>query len=208
MRLTTLLTALVAASFGMAWASSLEAPVQATSRGTAIAYPPVFDDSGTNTSRETTANAVHEILNKGGFKTVEPETGESAWTKLGYKTPGLMSPPTLEQLAKFGKAVSADFVVSTKIHFHTRSIWVNLGPKTISTCTAHVTVVDVKKNKIAYEKEAEGRSDEKSDGLKIAGSLLITPLITAVSGGPKTPQEQRAGQIAVAKALNDFIVVK
>ena len=34
---------------------------------------------------------------------------------------------------------------------------------------------------------------------------LLTPLASIVSGGPKTPHEQRAVQIAVAKALRDWV---
>jgi hypothetical protein len=35
--------------------------------------------------------------------------------------------------------------------------------------------------------------------------VLLTPLVTVVSGGPKTPHEQRAVQIAVAKAFRDWV---
>jgi heat shock protein HslJ len=61
---------------------------------------------------------------------------------------------------------------------------------------------------VVYEADAEGRSDEKTDSLKVAGALLISPLVTVVSGGPKTPQETRAAQIAIARSLEKFVVVE
>ncbi len=200
-KLTSLLIALVLVA---PFAST--AHQAAPSRGTIVAYPNVFDGTGTNTSRSKTIDSVEEIFKKGGFTLSSDSAATAAWKKLKYRTPTMMSPPTQAQLVKFGKALKVKYVASTKLNFHTRSIWVNLGPKTISTCTAHVTIVDTATNKIVYDREGTGRSDEKSDVLKIAGALLISPLVTAVSGGPKTPQETRAGQIAVAVALNDFIV--
>lgn len=104
-------------------------------------------------------------------------------------------------LKKFGKATGADVVLYGSIKWHTRSIWVNAGPKTISTATVTVYAYDVKSGKVTYKRSGlEGRSDEKTDGLKVAGAILISPLVTAVSGGPATPQEQRAAQIALARA--------
>ena len=41
--------------------------------------------------------------------------------------------------------------------------------------------------------------------VKAGADVLLTPLVTVVSGGPKTPHEQRAVQIAVAKALKDWV---
>jgi hypothetical protein len=35
----------------------------------------------------------------------------------------------------------------------------------------------------------------------------VTPLVSAVSGGPKTPHETRAAQIAAARALEKFVTV-
>jgi len=48
-------------------------------------------------------------------------------------------------------------------------------------------------------------SSTPTDAVKAGLDLLLTPLVTFVSGGPKTPHEQRAVQIAVAKALKDWV---
>lgn len=177
------------------------------SRGTVAIYPVLFDSSGTDTSRQKTEDALYEVFKKGGFKVISEGTSAAAWKKQGLKTPTYTRPPSVPQLVKFGNSAGARYVVMAQIHYRTRSIWVNLGPKTISSCDISVTIIDTQKGAIAYEADASGRSDEKSDPLKVAGALLISPLVTAVSGGPKTPQESRAGQIAVAKALQKFIIV-
>lgn len=181
---------------------------QAPSRGTVAIYPVIFDDTGTETSRDTTKKAIYEVMQKAGFKPIEERKASAGWTNLDFAEPTMAKPPTAKQLARFGADLGAKYVVTATVHFHTRSIWVNLGPKTISTCDVTVTIIDPKTGKIAYEKQASGRSDEKSDPLKVAGAVLISPLVTAVSGGPKTPQESRAGQIAAANALYKFVVPK
>jgi hypothetical protein len=48
-------------------------------------------------------------------------------------------------------------------------------------------------------------STAKEDSLKAVGTILLTPLFTVVSGGPKTPHEQRAVQLAIAKAIQPWL---
>ena len=114
--------------------------------------------------------------------------------------------PTRATLEAFGKAVHADKVYYGSVSWHTRSIWVDLGPKTISTATVNAYVFDVNANKVVYKSEGiEGRSDEKENGYKIAADILISPLVTVVSGGPATPHEQRAVQIALGRAYHSWV---
>ncbi len=181
---------------------------QAESRGSIAVYPVVFDKSGTETSRAKAKEAMSEIFRKGGFKLLSDSKAATAWRGTGFRTPTISRPPTTRQLSQFGRAAGVRYVCTSQVTFHTRSIWVNLGPKTISNCAISVTIVDTRSGKIAYEGNGEGRSDEKSDGLKVAGAILISPFVTAISGGPKTPRESRAAQIASSRALEQFIVVK
>ncbi|HXG23711.1 MAG TPA: hypothetical protein VNJ09_04080, partial [Chthonomonadales bacterium] len=51
-------------------------------------------------------------------------------------------------------------------------------------------------------------STAKEDTLKAAGTILLTPLFTVVSGGPKTPHEQRAVQLAIAKAMQPWLATR
>jgi heat shock protein HslJ len=187
---------------------AMVASAQPAARGTIVVYPTVFDKSGTDTSRKAAEAALKEVLKKGGFKLVASETAAAKWRSNGLRVPTSERPPSSQDLAKVGRLVSADFAVTTHVSFHTRSIWVNLGPKTISDCHMVTTIVDSKSGKVVYEGDATGRSDEKSDTLRVLGALLISPLTTAISGGPKTPQETRAAQIAAARSLEQFVKVK
>lgn len=180
---------------------------QAPSRGTITVHPVVFDKSGTDTSRAKAEAAVNEILTKGGFKLIANSKSAETWRAKGFRQPTSTRPPSAQNLVAVGRAVGARYVCAVQVAFHTRSIWVNLGPKTVSTCHMVTTIVDSRSGKIVHDSEVDGRSDEKSDGLKVAAALLITPLVTAVSGGPKTPQEIRAAQIAAARSLEKFVTV-
>jgi hypothetical protein len=188
-------------------ASTSSALGQAPSRGSVAVFPVVFDDSGTTTSRAKAKEAMVEIFKKGGFKVHDDASASKAWRSKGYRVPTTARPPSTSQLASFGQTAGVKYVSTAHVTFHTRSIWVNLGPKTISNSTISVTIIESSTGKVVYEGDGEGRSDEKSDGLKIAAALLVTPLVTAVSGGPKTPHETRAAQIASARALEKFVVV-
>jgi hypothetical protein len=111
-------------------------------------------------------------------------------------------------MVRFGNALHARYVVSAAVGFHSRSIWVDLGPRTCSTATINLKIANVPENRIVYDrKNVRARSDERLDPVKAAADVVFTPLVTAVSGGPKTPREQRAVQIAETRALRGFVGV-
>ena len=114
--------------------------------------------------------------------------------------------PSKSTLEAFGKANHASVVLYGAASWHTRSIWVDTGPKTISTATVDAYVFDVASDKVVYRsKRVQGRSDEKENAYKIVADILITPLVTVVSGGPATPREQRAVQIALSRAYHVWV---
>jgi len=169
-----------------------------------VTYPWLFDE-GTPTSRETAMNALAEIGKRNGYNVISQEKADAAYLQRKLPMLSAVNGPTLAQLALYGKSLGASYVVFGSISWHTRSIWVGAGPKTISTCTVDASVLDVATGKVSYSKEGvTGRSDEREDAVKLAAAVLITPLVTAVSGGPKTPQEQRAVQIALARAFANW----
>lgn len=180
---------------------------QSESRGRVAVYPVVCDNTGTDTSQAKAREAVTEVFRKDGFEVVDSRTSDSQWKSKKLATPTLTRPPQTKDLGTFGRAVKADYVCTVSVTFHTRSIWVNLGPKRISRCHMTVTIVNPDTGKIVYEAEGDGGSDKKSDKLKVAGALLVSPLVTAVSRGPKTPQESRAAQIAASVTFKKFVVV-
>lgn len=190
------------------WASCLPAThAQESSRGAAVVFPVVYSrNSGSAGSRKTAVASVGEALQKAGFTLVSDTVGANTWSRLRLPSPSAGRPASLAQTVRFGEAVKARYVVAPVFDFHSRSIWVDLGPKTISTATVSIVITDVKSKKVVYTKEkVQARSDEKFDPVKAGADILLTPLVSVVSGGPKTPHEQRAVQIAVVKALKDWV---
>jgi hypothetical protein len=180
---------------------------QETPRGTVVVYPVVFSrNSGTSTSRRMAVEAVNAVLQKAGYTLISSTVAANAWRDFGFPMPTADRPPTLSDLVRLGKEVKAQYVISPVFDFNSRSIWVDLGPKTVSTATVDILIASVAQDKIVYNREdVSGRSDEKFDALLAGADLIGTPLVTMASGGPKTPHEQRAVRIAVVKAFRDWI---
>jgi hypothetical protein len=183
------------------------AGVQTTRKGTAVVYPVLFKrNSGSDTSRATAIQAIGEVLQKSGYTLASGDVAASTWKQFRFPFPTSDSPPTTDELSKLGKAVKAKYVVYATFDFNSRSIWVTTGPKTISTVTTGITIVNSSTQKVVYHKKnVQARSDEKEKVVKVVAAVLITPLVTAVSGGPKTPQEQRAAQLSVGEALLPWV---
>lgn len=174
-------------------------------RGSLAAYPWVFQN-GNVTSRTLAVSTAELIGRRANFASVSNKLAKEAWSNSGLPTPSYGHLPSKASLRTFGKALKVNRVMYGSVSWHTRSIWVNVGPKTISTATASVYVYDVNSNKVVYRKlNVQGRSDEKTNGWKIAGDVLLTPLVTGVSGGPATPREQRAVEIALRRAYYGWV---
>jgi hypothetical protein len=195
--------AVAATAFGMAVQdkTNLDLP-----KGTAVSFPWVFEN-GTETARTTALESGNDILHKAGYASIPFEVAQASWTSHKLRVPSFGHLPSRTRLQTFGRSLKADKVIYGSVSWHTRSIWVNMGPKTISTATINVYVYDVKSGKVDFtRKSIEGRSDEVSNNYKLAADVFFTPLVTAVSGGPATPQEQRAVQIAMGLALHDWVL--
>jgi hypothetical protein len=176
-------------------------------KGTVAVYPIIFNhNSGDETSRKTAIGAIDESLQKGGYTLISSRVAANTWRRLGLPMATAEEPARRTDLVRLGTELKARYVVSAVVLFHTRSIWVDLGPRTVSSATVDIVITDVNDDKTVYSRtDVTGRSDEKFDLAKAGADLLITPLVTIVSGGPKTPHEQRAVQIAVAKAMRDWV---
>jgi hypothetical protein len=174
----------------------------AQGKGSAAAYPWGFNN-GTGTSRATAITTAQQIARRAGYASISGTVAKNAWT---YTMPAYGSTPSRGALAGFAKKVKANAVIYGSVSWHTRSIWVGAGPKTISTATVNFYVYDAKRGKTVYQSTGvQGRSDEKANMYKIAADVLLTPLVTIVSGGPATPREQRAVQIAMANAAQKWV---
>ena len=47
--------------------------------------------------------------------------------------PSTDNPASVSDIVRVGKAIKATYVVTPVFDFHSRSIWVDLGPRTVST---------------------------------------------------------------------------
>ena len=156
-------------------------PAQIPNKGMAVAYPWVFD-KGTHTSRMTAMSSAEEIGRKAEYALVSNDTAAEAWKSGGYPVPTFGHLPTRATLVAYGKQMKVSKVIYGSVAWHTRSVWVNAGPKTISTATVNTYVLDVATGKVVYRSRGvEGRSDERSTNLKIAAAVLFTPLVTAAA---------------------------
>ena len=198
-------TSIVGALALTAIASGPALAAQDATKGSAVAYPFAFA-KGTPTARSTAYDAAEGIARKAGYASVPHHVAQAAWKELGLPTPGIGHMPTRSQLRKLAERVKAKVVLFGSVSWHTRSIWVDSGPKTISDATVTVYVYSIRSGRIVFSKKSvKGRSDEKENGYKLAAAILITPVVSAVSGGPATPREQKAVQIALAKAYYRWV---
>jgi len=173
--------------------------------GMVAVYPWAFQN-GDGTSHEAAINTADEIARKAGFTTVPTHDAREAWNRTNGHDPEYGHTADARDLEAFGRATGASEVMFGSVTWNSRSIWVGLGPKTVSTATVDAYVFDVASHKIIYSKQGiHGRSDERESDLKIIGDVLLTPLISIVSGGPKTPQEKRAAQIGLGRAYREWV---
>ncbi len=171
-----------------------------------VAIGPWEFDDGNVTSRTMVVDTVRRIAEHQGLVSVSPDVVQQATDSTGQGFGARRGRPDLARLAGFAAATHADVVIFGRASWHTRSIWVGTGPKTISTATINLFVYNAILGKVTYSKRnSEGRSDEKESTLKDVADVLLTPIITVMSGGPATPREQRAAQIAIGRAMRPWI---
>ncbi len=176
----------------------------AQAAGTVAVGPWRFTE-GNETSRTMLISTVKRIMEHNGFTVLPQNRVQSTYDGLRPAMKHRRSGVNLPDLARYAHALQADRLVFGAASWHTRSIWVGTGPKTISTATIDLFIYNAKANKIAYQAlGVEGRSDEKESVIKDIAAVVLTPLVTVVSGGPATPREQRAAQIALGRALRPW----
>lgn len=173
-------------------------------KGTAASFPWLFAN-GNVTSRTLTSEASDEILTRAGYSALSQDSAAATWKQAGLPAPDPGVWPSSTSLRAFGKAAKVDCVLYGKVVWRTRSIWVNTGPKTISTATVTAYVYDVSKGRVVYSRsKVKARSDEKPNVNKIAEAILYSPLMTS-KGDDSTSREQRAVQLALAIAYQDWV---
>jgi hypothetical protein len=142
------------------------------------------------------------------------------WTKDMGHDPGSERTglPTPKELLKLGQKLGVDWVITGHAAWHTRSVWIGMGPKTKSDCTVDMVIVDVRKKELSLDaRKVKMDSAPKDPPLKAATAVLLgvvtkgrffsTLPLTVISGGPKTPREQSAVQLAIAKAIQPWLAL-
>lgn len=202
-----LMLAVVTLSAGLIPAPILAA--QSEVKTETIAILPWRLADGTDGAKVAARDFLNEMMTKAKVEVISPARAQNAWKEANGGDYDAESPklPTDAQLLRMGQKLGVDWVMAGSAEWHSRSIWVSLGPKTKSTCTISVRLVDVAAQTMALSVDKlQMDSTAKEDTLKALGTVFISGLFTMVSGGPKTPHEVRAVKLGMAKALEPWLV--
>jgi len=200
--------------FAVAASDLAGAQQQAASESTAkdkpetVAILPWVYQKGTDGAKKAAKEFLEAVLTKAYFEVIPEARVRLAWAKnFGHDHDELREElPDPKELLKLGRYLGVNWVITGKAVWHTRSLWIGLGPKTKSNCTVDMLIVDVQHAELALDaRKVMMDSTAKEDTLKAVGTVFVSALFTTVSGGPKTPHEQRAVQLAIAKAIQPWL---
>ncbi|MEA2553388.1 MAG: hypothetical protein QOJ65_1564 [Fimbriimonadaceae bacterium] len=200
---------------GVAQPQGQTPPQTAASAARKVAVLPWCLKDGTDTAVETARDTVHKIFESVNYEVIPEVRTKSVWEEdLGYPALKLSvgggeaypDLPPAKQLLEIGKKMGVDLVCAGRAKWHTKSVWVSLGPKTKADCTVDVIIVDVAKEEVVLDaKDVKSDSTKKEHALESFGTLFISGGFTMVSGGPKTPHQKRAALNAIAKATEPWV---
>ena len=171
--------------------------------------------AATEEAQETVRKTVRLMLEKANYEVIPEARAKRVWEEdmaqpaiklyIDHEN-GLTDLPTPKNLLTLGEKLEADLVCAGRAKWHTKSVWVNLGPKTKAECTVDMILIDVKLKEVVLKVEdMKADSTRSESGLETAGAVLVSMGITSLSGGPKTPHQKRAGAVAVALAFDPWL---
>jgi len=180
-----------------------------------VAILPWAMKDGVEEARKLCATTVEDLFKGVNYEPMSATLTKTAWEETLQQP--LLKPtyddqnempalPLAKDLLKLGETLHADLVCAGRAKWHTKSVWVSLGPKTKADCTVDIMIVDVPNKEVvleAHDVKADSTRTEK--GLETAAALLVSFGFTAFSGGPKTPHQKRAGQMAVMLAMDPWL---
>lgn len=180
-----------------------------------VAILPWYMKDGVEEARNVTFDTVKKVFENLNDAVVSTAQVKATWEesmqmpsiKPTYDdTAALPEMPSAKSLLRLGEALKVDYVCAGRAKWHTKSVWVSLGPKTKADCTVDVMIVDVPNKEVLLDaKQVIADSTRKEAGLESAAAVLISMGFTAFSGGPKTPHQKRAGQMAVLLAMDPWL---
>jgi len=176
-----------------------------------VAVLPWVYRGGTETAIRTAQDTIDQFFDRAGYDRLSTNTVASGWGRRGVELVGpeqdpIPRLPSDASLRRLGRELGVDLVCAGEVYWHTRPIWVALGPKTKSTCTVNMKLVDMDhRGVVLSERNITADDTAEESGLQTAAGILSAGLVTAVSGGPETPHQQRAAQIALSEAFGPWL---
>ncbi|MCH8977894.1 MAG: hypothetical protein IH945_01455 [Armatimonadetes bacterium] len=191
-----------------------------------VAVLPISYSGGTETAVKTADETVMALLSGAGYAVVPKAVTQKYWNELStparhvlpfdvsdlglqpldvsdQAVPDLPSP---SHMLVLGRTMGVDLVFAARASWHTRSIWVSLGPKTKATCTVDMVIIDVGKAEVVLDaRRVSADSHKRETTAETAAALLIHLGFTAVSGGPKTPHQQKSARMAIGEAMEPWL---
>jgi len=172
-------------------------------------------NGGTPSAVDTAQSALSKLLENEGYQAISQADVNTVWkremgmsipdTTAGESDPPVDYPKPKDALA-LGRRLHGDLVCVGRIRWHTKSVWVGLGPKTKAEAYVDCMLIDTHTHEVALEEKAVEADDTKVEsGLETAGALLVSMYITVLSGGPKTPHQQKAAINAIALAFDPWL---
>jgi hypothetical protein len=183
-----------------------------------VIFPWTFaeNERGTNaTAVQTAKDMLRKVFEeRGKMEIISEARAAAAWEQVMNERPWqatveelgqLPGPIDPKKLLKLGEVLGADYVCAGTVGWTVRSVWIGLGPKTKAYCDINLQIIDVKRGEVALEQTAFRSDSNKAEKwYETAGALFVAWGITLFSGGPKTPQMQRAAQIGLGAATDPF----
>jgi hypothetical protein len=166
---------------------------------------------GTKSAVETGRDTVDRFFERAGYDRISINKEDIPWSAdinlVGDGNDPLPNLPSESIMRHIGEVEHADLVVAGEIYWHTRSIWVSLGPKTKSTAYVNLKMVALGSHaaRTLNVHDVQASDTDEESGFATAASILTGGLVTVVSGGPETPHQQRAAQIALSKAFEPWL---
>ena len=181
-----------------------------------VAVLPWRYQGGTDTAMKSADETVIALFSGAGYAVVPKAVTQEYLTDM-FGERGLGLPfdmddravpnlPSPQEMLRLGREMGVDLVCAGGASWHTRSIWVSLGPKTKATCTVDMVIVDVARAEVVLDaRRVSADSHKRETTAETAAALLIHIGFTAVSGGPKTPHQQRSARMAIGEAMEPWL---
>jgi hypothetical protein len=175
-----------------------------------VIIPFVFR-GGTQSAVETGRETVDKFFERAGYDRISINKEDIPWSAsvnlVGDGNDPMPRLPSEQVMRKIGQTEHADLVVAGEVYWHTRSIWVSLGPKTKATAYVNLKMVALGDHPVRTLNvhDVQASDTDEESGFATAASILTGGLVTVVSGGPETPHQQLAAQIALSKAFEPWL---